>query len=349
MPHHRSSSDLVQQRQKLSSTDPLAVLATYSSKAAGMYAQSWRRIDSVFRNSGGFSIVRRCYTTRTVLQKTDKKHPHTQSTTEPSSSNVKRGKRSSKTSEKQNEIGQMTNEERLKELEMVSAIEHLAPFDVWAAPVNTFGEMGASILDHVRAFFATQGNWFRNVIALYRMATENAFPGVKVKNRISTPLFSVQSTPWLVPFRQTTLDTYKRIQQAIASGDDKTIKRLTAADYQSQQLKFIRGQDSSKVYVWKFHGEKKPCKVVSIRAVQAHLGSEEPKIGNRLLVQALVKFDTMQSLQVYSKRGALLQGDETPKNVVEYLVFQKRMWYDAPWVVRDRLYEGIEAKVSTSA
>lgn len=35
----------------------------------------------------------------------------------------------------------MTNEERLKELEMVSAIEHLAPFDVWAAPVNTFGEM----------------------------------------------------------------------------------------------------------------------------------------------------------------------------------------------------------------
>ena len=135
----RSSSDLVQQRQKLSSTDPLAVLATYSSKAAGMYAQSWRRIDSVFRNSGGSSIVRRCYTTRTVLQKTDKKHPHTQSTTEPSSSNVKRGKRSSKVTEKQKEIGQMTNEERLKELEMVSAIEHLAPFDVWAAPVNTFG------------------------------------------------------------------------------------------------------------------------------------------------------------------------------------------------------------------
>ncbi len=51
-----------------------------------------------------------------------------------------------------------------------------------------------------------------------------------------------------------------------------------------------------------------------------------------------------QSLQVYSKRGALLQGEETPRNVVEYLIFQKRMWYDAPWVVRDRLYEGVDAK-----
>ena len=108
--------------------------------------------------------------------------------------------------------------------------------------------------------------------------------------------------------------------------------------------------------------EKTPSKVVSIRAIQAHLGNEDPKFGNRLLIQALVKFDTLQvrfplppaltyltrvmkSLQIYNKRGALLQGDETPRNVVEHLVFQKRMWYDAPWVVRDRLYEGIETKV----
>lgn len=105
-----------------------------------MYAQSWRRIDAVFRNYGGTSVVRRYYTTRTTLQKTDQKHPHTQSTTTPSSSSIHKGKKVSKAvSRKKEQETEMTNEERLKELELVSAIEHTAPFDVWASPVETFG------------------------------------------------------------------------------------------------------------------------------------------------------------------------------------------------------------------
>ena len=35
------------------------------------------------------------------------------------------------------------------------------------------------------------------------------------------------------------------------------------------------------------------------------------------------------------------------KRVTEYLVFEKRMWYDGPWVIREQLWEapGKEAAV----
>lgn len=52
----------------------------------------------------------------------------------------------------------------------------------------------------------------------------------------------------------------------------------------------------------------------------------------------------LQSLEVYSKRGTLLRGQSEPKPVVEYLVLQKRMWYDTPWTIRDRLYEGVDTE-----
>jgi len=46
----------------------------------------------------------------------------------------------------------------------------------------------------------------------------------------------------------------------------------------------------------------------------------------------------MQSLQVYSAKGDPLSSPE-PKRVVEYLVLEKRMWYDTPWFIREQIYE----------
>ena len=55
----------------------------------------------------------------------------------------------------------------------------------------------------------------------------------------------------------------------------------------------------------------------------------------------------MQSLEVYTKRGERIAGDGTPKRVVEHLVFQKRMWYDGPWTIREQLFEQLEAKYTS--
>ena len=76
--------------------------------------------------------------------------------------------------------------------------------------------------------------------------------------------------------------------------DEKIVKKYTVADYQDTTVTRLRSQDKNRTYVWRFHSENEPCKVVSLRAYQAHLGKEAPAQGNRLLIQALVKFDTLQ-------------------------------------------------------
>jgi len=128
-------------------------------------------------------------------------------------------------------------------------------------------------------------------------------------------------------------------------------------------MKLFRKRKASDLYVWRLHGpDTKPdpdtvaARVVSIRAVDGYLATSPPKIGNRLLVHALVKFNTnqviegqywffisfvdfffQQSLQVYNKAGELLSSTQ-PKKVVEYLVLEKRMWYDGPWTIRDQIF-----------
>lgn len=74
----------------------------------------------------------------------------------------------------------------------------------------------------------------------------------------------------------------------------KALKKLTISDYQELLLERVRQRNPSHVYVWTYHGESKPSKVVSIRAEEVNLSSSPLTYGNRLLVQACVKFETMQ-------------------------------------------------------
>lgn len=76
--------------------------------------------------------------------------------------------------------------------------------------------------------------------------------------------------------------------------DEKTIKALTGGQQQLEYIKLIRSQDPRYVNVWKFHGERTPCRVVSIRALEAYYGVQAPRMGSRLAVQAVVRFDTLQ-------------------------------------------------------
>jgi mitochondrial protein MBA1 len=142
------------------------------------------------------------------------------------------------------------------------------------------------------------------------------------------------------------------------------VKRLTLAAYQDNMVKLLRKRkiQGSDTYVWRLHtsdrlstGNDTAARVVSIRVVDGYFAKTPPKIGNRLLVHALVKFNTtqvrqipiiwksllnsvLQSLQVYSRTGEPLNSLE-PRSVVEYLVLEKRMWYDGPWMIRDEILE----------
>ncbi len=40
--------------------------------------------------------------------------------------------------------------------------------------------------------------------------------------------------------------------------------------------------------------------------------------------------------------------DEKPKRVVQYLVFQKRMWYNTPWIIRNEVFENMDVNFTSA-
>ncbi|KAI0947769.1 hypothetical protein AcW1_009445 [Taiwanofungus camphoratus] len=201
---------------------------------------------------------------------------------------------------------QKTDEQLLQDFEFLRLTAHKAPYDPWAQRIDTLdlhipsitsNRKDATWKDHLSAFIQTQRNWILNAIHMHRMAKDKGIQGVKVKSSWSWKIFTTQSTKddsWVAPLRSIALDTYKQLNQAVADRDDKLIKTLSIEDMQKHYLKLSRTQDLSRIFVWKFHGERRPCRVVSIRAVPVHQGQEVPNNGSRLLVQALVRFDTLQ-------------------------------------------------------
>lgn len=47
-------------------------------------------------------------------------------------------------------------------------------------------------------------------------------------------------------------------------------------------------------YIWRFHRELSPTRVISIRASEGYLAAEDPKFGNRMMIHALVRIDSEQ-------------------------------------------------------
>ncbi|KAK2461237.1 hypothetical protein APHAL10511_006764 [Amanita phalloides] len=269
-------------------------------------------------------------------------------------------------------------EELIERVEGIHAYTRMFPMtDVWAQHVEPLDVMmpypvtlatrshftsARAMLDQ---FFQNRINDSKNATSLLSLASSNAIPGVDLSNTTffqkyitSWPwrMFTAKSTrpgSWLEPLRKTALSTYKDLNVAVAKRDDRQIKRLTTTSYQGNVLRVLKkNQRLSHICTWRFHREVSPTQVLSIRGMEGNLGIHEPKFGNRMMVHALVKFDTEQSLEIYDKRGRALHkpADGEPsfgkgtvpaekRRVTEYLVVEKRMWYDGPWVFREQIYE----------
>ncbi|KAI1794486.1 hypothetical protein LXA43DRAFT_883876 [Ganoderma leucocontextum] len=329
------------------------------------FSASRRCLDLVGRVAGGpnslartwsltstaLVVQRRCYASPAVAQKSKANANAPTSTSRPSGKAQASKDATSETARKER-----TTEDELKSVEALYRMSETNEVDVSSAPLElmdvmvpslTSQKQGATLSDHLRAFVQTQRNWIFNIRSLYRMAKAHSIPGVKVKSPLSMQLFSTSSTKptaWLTPFRQAALEVYKQVNEAVAARDEKTIKILSASTQQRAYTKLIRSQDPRFINIWKFHGERNPSRVVSIRALEAYYGAKAPRMGSKLAVQAVVRFDTMQSVETYSKKTGARVGETQAKPVIEYLVFQKRMWYDSPWVIRDRLYEGLDSR-----
>ncbi|TFK38102.1 hypothetical protein BDQ12DRAFT_121149 [Crucibulum laeve] len=274
------------------------------------------------------------------------------------------------------EKGISEEELQLKQIDQILLMSHLMPTsDPWGQPVpDTLDVMipqPASFSSRKeygswaklrQQFWKNRTNDAKNVVALLALAAENGIPGVDLEDatlwqkatvwpRRVFDTQSVKPNSWVSQIRTSARRAYIRVNEAIARRDDKAVKRLTTATYQETALKLLKKKVEGITYIWRYHSEVTPTRIVSIRTTEGYLGKEEPKVGNRLLVHALVKFDTMQSLEMYNKNGRPMhvprEGAKKdhnghiaaePKRVTEYMVVEKRMWYDGSWVIREQMW-----------
>jgi len=255
------------------------------------------------------------------------------------------------------DFNNLSTEEQLERLAKLNASASNNPnWDLWSLstdlldlhvpePVIRTRTTPLSFGTRVNNFFANQANHFKNVFSMYRLAKTGSLPGVDTSKALRPGIFTVNSTSdasWVAPLRGIAVTTYNQVYRALADGDVKTIKNFTTNPYTSHLQTLLKSRTSpNQRFKWTSHSEVTPPQIVSIRAIEGHLGRGGPKLGNRLVIQALIRFDTMQTLEIYSKQGNLLSPKEssTPRRVTEYLVFEKRMWYDVPWKIRQQMFE----------
>ena len=122
----------------------------------------------------------------------------------------------------------------------------------------------------------------------------------------------------------------------IFRGDKKTIALLTTGEYAKsahRKLRSLHPAGNATTYKWRLVSQPSPVCIVSIRAIEGYFGLQPLRNGNHLFVNVLARFETIQSL---TRRG--IASTLEPKRVVEHLVFEKRMWYDTPWVIKEQLH-----------
>ncbi|KZT31512.1 hypothetical protein SISSUDRAFT_717614 [Sistotremastrum suecicum HHB10207 ss-3] len=170
---------------------------------------------------------------------------------------------------------------------------------------------------------------------------------------------STKENAWIAGIRWSALEAYLKICYARAKGDRSIIRAYASDPFRSllleetRQRKIAANLSSTNsslghTYVWKYHGEASPCRVRSLRIRPVHFGRTAPSTGNRLAAHILVSFDTHQSLAVYNAQGRRIDALSTrvgeTKRVIENFALEKRMWYNTPWMLKQEMWEGVEAK-----
>ncbi|KAJ7185661.1 hypothetical protein C8R46DRAFT_1061363 [Mycena filopes] len=231
----------------------------------------------------------------------------------------------------------------------------------------------SSIGDAFRQFKRNMLNHGKNLFAMRHIDTAHSFPGVKqdpalgwfrrtLRLRNLLQAQSLKSTAWVAPLRQEFLDLYIEFHQALQKGNSAKLRSLTMMPYTRTVTRLLQKKDSGVLYRWRFHREVTPTRILSLRSSDGWYYREMPETGSRIGVQALVRFDTEQSLEMYDKasgkalhtpaptaapRTVKVDGKlfhtvpAVPKRVTEYLIVD-RAFYDpeAGWRLRARVEPG---------
>ncbi|KAJ7108554.1 hypothetical protein C8R44DRAFT_884622 [Mycena epipterygia] len=217
-------------------------------------------------------------------------------------------------------------------------------------------------------FVQNRRNDGKNAFSMRHIGVSDSFPGIRIDSSLgwfrSTYLFarrvfqaqSLKSTAWIAPMRQEMLEQYIKLNTGLLQASPRVME-LTMKPYTEEvtALREARMKDGH-LYRWAFHREVTPTRILSLRAGDGDFGKEMPVTGSRVAVQALVRFDTEQSLEIYDKQGRALHtpaptAEPQParlsktlhivpaerKRVTEYLVLDKAYYEpNAEWQFRAR-------------
>ncbi|KJA23139.1 hypothetical protein HYPSUDRAFT_201689 [Hypholoma sublateritium FD-334 SS-4] len=229
------------------------------------------------------------------------------------------------------------NLQSLAEIDRIMAFQHLMPtVDPWGQPIVDTLDVAVprpltlALLRAPRALFEhlkTEAiNAMKNWASLNLLAGNNAIPGAHLKalpwHQQAALVFRTGGTrstrpgSLLAPLRALAADAYAELNTALAQRNPKDLARLTTSSYRTHTLALVKAakaRNPQAVHMrWTLHRHVSPVQVVSLRATQGYMAPAEPRGGHRLLVHALVKFDTEQSLEMYTARGVPLHTPAEP-------------------------------------
>ncbi|KAJ7740021.1 hypothetical protein DFH07DRAFT_751928, partial [Mycena maculata] len=218
-----------------------------------------------------------------------------------------------------------------------------------------------------RQFLANRVNDGKNAFAMRHLALGDSFPGITVDPALGwfrgTYLYarhvwgaqSLRPAAWVAPLRQEALTAYIALNTALAHPAPR-LAGLAMPPYADELLALAHKRDPRHRYEWTFHREVTPARILSLRAADGDLATEGTATGSRVSVQALVRFDTEQSVEIYDAQGRALHTPASPAvdpargktqparvpaqrtRITEYLVIDKAMYLpDASWRFRARL------------
>ncbi|KDR80260.1 hypothetical protein GALMADRAFT_136775 [Galerina marginata CBS 339.88] len=279
--------------------------------------------------------------------------------------------------------------EKLKEMDRIMAFQHLMPtIDTWGQEVKeTLDVMIPLSVNYKSVSLETFHNVKTNILnriknaaALSTLMTTNSLPGVTISSGFRQQFRqvfkalgtqSVEPDAVLAPVRRMVLDNYQDLNHAIASRNEKEIKKYSTFSYQTHSLdlaRSFRSKNSKGRLIWQMHRTIDPVQILSLRVTEGYLAPDQPRTGSRMMVHALIKFDTEQSLEMYSDRGVPLHtvvtdpdrivDSEKPKEnwrvpaprkrVTEYLVVEKRMWMTSTWQFREQMWPKLDTVLLSS-
>ncbi|EIW78509.1 hypothetical protein CONPUDRAFT_145715 [Coniophora puteana RWD-64-598 SS2] len=208
---------------------------------------------------------------------------------------------------------------------------------VWSSPSSLASNLGFNTSNAIKSAFS-----------IYAIAQQNAFPGgVTVPSpfgvsKLFNPSNWRQFGPrgwnsengWLSPLRQVALDLHSQMWTSYADNGIRELRYSTTVEAHAKLARTLKARDPAHIYAWQRHttpdapstasssdspsdtpGVRPPsATILSVRATEGNHATSDPRLGNRLLVHALVKIESSQSLQIYNRRGILIGKSGLPSS-----------------------------------